>query len=863
MIRPENSIPSLESILCTEVLDQRPSRPPDHEKQSHTLASLSQALADSPRTFLHALAEAVADVLPADSAGISLLTTDGERFHWPAIAGQWKPHIGGGTPRDFGPSGDVLDRNSPLLFRRFERRYAYFLPLTPPAEECLMVPFSVEGKVVGTIWAIAHDERRRFDREDLRLLVNLGTFAASAYQTVRHLQELSAQLQERKQVAQTMREMNEMLLVSSVRQHELTEHALKAEAALRDSEQRRRFVMESMPQKVFSAKPNGEVDYFNPQWTAFTGLALEDILGWGWTKFIHPDDVDENVRVWQHSIDTGEPFIFEHRFRRADGEYRWHFSRAIAMRDATGKVTLWIGSSTDVHDIKRVETELRASEVRYRGLFEASKDGVLILDFTSGKILDANPFMTELLGYSYDELSGKELWEIGVSGDKSTSESAVRELQLNGYLRYENLPLLTKSGRRIHVEVIATAYREALHGVIQCTLRDITERSRLEALLAKHTEELSALHRRKDEFLAMLSHELRSPLAPIAGAVQLLGLQRESESPIQLHARNILERQVGHLRYLIDDLLDISRITRGGVQIRRTRVAVSDLLKHAVETVQPMMDERQHELTLSIPPEPIWLDVDAVRMQQVVANLLGNAAKYTEEGGHIWLTVVRTGGECAFHVRDTGVGISPELLPSVFDLFTQAERSLDRSQGGLGIGLALVKQITELHGGSVEAHSVLGQGSEFIVRLTLALSEGSDTLSPAPKAVPQIIQTLRVLVVDDNLDSAEALGIILSSSGHEVRTAHDGPTALAAALVFRPNVVVLDIGMPKMDGFEVATKVRLIPGLEGVVLVALTGYGSESARQSSRNAGIDHHLVKPVEFPKLRTILAGVSRNLT
>ena len=341
----------------------------------------------------------------------------------------------------------------------------------------------------------------------------------------------------------------------------------------------------------------------------------------------------------------------------------------------------------DITERKQAEVAVQTSEVRYRRLFQTAKDGILILDANTLKIIDANPFMTELLGYTHDEFLGKELWEIGLFGDKQASQAAYRELQEKGYIRYDHLPLETKHGKRAEVEFVSNVYQVDHRPIAQCNIRDISERSRLERQTKEQAAALSDLHRRKDEFLAMLSHELRNPLAPILNAVQLLRLQK-NENQLQQQARTIIERQVGQLTRLVDDLMEVSRITTGRIQLRQERVAVSGIVERAVETARPLMDQRRHELTVSLPPQPIWLYADAARLEQVVVNLLTNAAKYTDEGGHIWLTVQQEGDECVLRVRDTGVGIAPELLPRIFDLFTQAERSLDRSQGGLGIGLA-------------------------------------------------------------------------------------------------------------------------------------------------------------------------------
>jgi len=594
---PAGLVP-LESILCTEELSRRPARQPAHAVENRALAALAQALADSPRTILQRLAETVLEVFQVGSAGISLLTEDAKWFYWPAIAGAWKAHIGGGTPRDFGPCGDVLDRNASLLFKHIERRYEYFLPVTPLVKEALLVPFHVAGQAVGTIWAVTHDEHRRFDAEDLRQLERLGQFAAAAYQTVESLTALE----------------------------------LRRDAALN---------------------------------------LMEDAV---------------------ESRQTAE----------------------------------------------RLNQELQESEQKSR------EQSLALVD----------------------------------------------------------------------------------------------------------------LHRRKDEFLAMLSHELRNPLAPISNAVHLLRLRKDEDEDQRLVC-SIIERQVTQLTRLVDDLMEVSRITTGRVQLRRDRVVMSGIVERGVEAAHPLMDQRRHELTVSLPPEPIWLVADAARLEQVVVNLLTNAAKYTDEGGRIWLSVKKEEDECVLCVRDTGVGIAPDLLPRIFDLFTQAERSLDRSQGGLGIGLALVQRLVELHGGRVEVHSSLGKGSEFVVRLPL--STLAAPLAEPKVAVAPLGPSRRVLVVDDNQDAARSLAMLLKAAGHETATAYDGPTALKTAAACKPAVVLLDIGLPGLDGYEVAKRLRQQPALENLTLIALTGYGNEADHRRSKEAGFDHHLVKPVEFPKLQAILGTIA----
>jgi PAS domain S-box-containing protein len=539
---------------------------------------------------------------------------------------------------------------------------------------------------------------------------------------------------------------------------------------------------------------------------------------------------------------------------------------AQALRDMNEALLV---SSVKQHELaeqaKNSETAMRTSETRYRRLFESAKDGILILDAHTGKITDANACVGGLMETESHQLLGKELWEIGLASDKSASEAAVRELREKGDIRYENLPLESILGRRVEVEVVATVYREDHYSVIQCNIRDITERSRLERKTQEQAAALVDLDRRKDEFLAMLSHELRNPLAPILNAALLLRLHSNRnrlqgiENPVLQQSASIIERQVGQLTRIVDELLEVSRITTGRIQLHQEPIAVGVVVENAVATVRSLIEQRKHELTVSLPAQAIWVHADAARLEQVMVNLLTNAAKYTDQGGHVWLTVQQEGEKAVLRVRDTGVGIAPEILPRIFDLFTQAERSLDRAQGGLGIGLALVQRLVEMHGGTAAVSSALGQGSEFVVRLPVVSPPHAQASSPLTKTARSNGPSLRVLVVDDNVDTVTTLALLVKESGHDVRTAYDGSTVLEAALDYRPNVVLLDIGLPGLNGFEVAKLLRQQPVLQNAVLVAMTGYGGVSDRQHSQEAGFDHHLVKPGDFGKVLQILATVS----
>jgi two-component system CheB/CheR fusion protein len=392
------------------------------------------------------------------------------------------------------------------------------------------------------------------------------------------------------------------------------------------------------------------------------------------------------------------------------------------------------------------------------------------------------------------------------------------------------------------------------------------ERRRMERELESKAERLAAADRRKDEFLAMLAHELRNPLAPIRNALQILHMPGATASMAE-RAREMMERQVQHMVRLVDDLLDVSRITRGKVQLRKERIDLTELVVRAAEAARPLMEDNGHAFSVSVPPGPVWVDADSMRLDQVLANLLNNAAKFTERGGRISLILAAEGateGETAIlRLRDSGAGIPPDLLPSIFEPFVQASRALDRSQGGLGIGLSLVRGLVEMHGGRVSAYSAgLGKGTEIVVRLPGLSAEPArkeDEMEDVQRREESPASARRVLVVDDNRDSAETIAMLVELWGHEVRIVHDGRTALTTlteAPDWLPDVVLLDIGLPGIDGYEVARRLRQEPSLDGLLMVAMTGYGQERDRQLSREAGFDHHLVKPVDPARLQALLA-------
>ncbi len=382
------------------------------------------------------------------------------------------------------------------------------------------------------------------------------------------------------------------------------------------------------------------------------------------------------------------------------------------------------------------------------------------------------------------------------------------------------------------------------------------ELARKNAQLERLNERLVEADQRKDEFLAMLAHELRNPLAPLRNAAHLLQ-QPGVDQPFVGRTGEMMGRQVQQLGRLVDDLLDLSRIARGKMQLRQEWVDLGQSARRAAEASRPLVEARRHELIVSLPASPVRLLADPTRLEQVLTNLLNNAARYTPEGGRIWLTAKTEGGEAVVRVRDTGIGIPPEMLSRIFGLFAQVERTQERAGGGLGIGLSLVKSLTEMHGGSVEAHSAgPGQGSEFVVRWPLPTSEEIPaSVKAPPDEEPVTERAVHVLLVDDNVDAAESLGMLLRLWGHEVAVAHDGPTALRAVEAQRPEVALLDISLPGMDGYELARRLRSQPGLGRVVLVALTGWGQEEDRRRSQETGFAHHLTKPVDLSALQELL--------
>lgn len=505
-------------------------------------------------------------------------------------------------------------------------------------------------------------------------------------------------------------------------------HQVKAEEALRESEAKFRIIADAMPQMIWSTRADGYHDYYNQQWYEFTGVPIGSTDGKLWNGMFHPDDHDRAWALWHHSLETGETYEIQYRLRHRSGEYRWTLGRALPVRDASGRITRWMGTCTDIHAQKLAEEELRQSS------------------------------------------------------------------------------------------------------------------------------------RRKDEFLAMLAHELRNPLAPISTAAELIKMVAVDDRRIQ-QASDIISRQVSYMIDLVDDLLDVSRVTRGLNDLQKETVDLKLVIQSAIEQVRPLFSARQHKLRLRIGAADAYVLGDKTRLVQILANILNNAAKYTPQRGEIFLTLEHEKSEARISVKDNGSGIAPSLLPHVFDLFTQGERTPDRAQGGLGLGLALVKSLTTLHNGWVKATSDgVGQGSTFTIGLPLQAQAETALFQKAHHGIPpQSGKSLRLMIVDDNIDAAQALASLLETKGHQVVIASDAESALANADIDAIQVFILDIGLPDIDGYELARRLRSRPATSNAVLIALTGYGQAHDRVLSKAAGFTHHFVKPNDTLALTEVLNQVA----
>ncbi|MEY4548482.1 MAG: hypothetical protein RL685_4677 [Pseudomonadota bacterium] len=498
-----------------------------------------------------------------------------------------------------------------------------------------------------------------------------------------------------------------------------------------------------------------------------------------------------------------------------------------------------------------------ASEEQFRLLVESVRDYAIFMLDASGHVATWNIGAKRIKGYSADEIIGRHFStfyppEVASSGKcEYELEVAVQE----GRFEEEGWRV-RKDGTHFWASVVISPIRDALGTLIGFAkvTRDLTERKKaLEEQAARRAAEEA--NRAKDEFLAMLGHELRNPLAPIATALELMQMRGDGSTSRE---RKVIERQVRHMMRLVDDLLDVSRITRGTLALRAEPLDVREVINKALELVSPLLEQRLHHVRIDAPERPVWVEADDERLTQVFGNVLMNAARYTDDGGHIFIEISPAGGEVEVAVRDDGQGIAPDLLPKIFDLFVQGQQATDRAVGGLGIGLTLARRLVEKHGGTIRAESAgVGRGSTFRVRLP-ALDNAKQSAAGSPsRGQPSVERPRRILVVDDNQDAAEMLGEVLQTVGHEVQVANDAAEALNLVRAsFRPDVAVLDIGLPVMDGYGLAAGLQAELGADAPRIIAVSGYGQDRDRERSARAGFFAHLVKPVDIQQLLALIA-------
>ncbi len=617
---------------------------------------------------------------------------------------------------------------------------------------------------------------------------------------------------------------------------------------------------------VFTLDIGGHVTSWNAGAENIKGYRAAEILGKHFSRFYPPEAIARNWPNEELKIAAGQGRFEEEGWRvRKDGTRFWADVVITALRSSSGKLTGFLKITRDLTERRRHEETLRESEERLRLLIDSVKEYAIFMLDTDGRVASWNSGAERIIGYAPAEIIGRSLASFypAEAAERGAPQQDLAAAIKNGSL-VTNGWRVRKDGSRFWANIVIRAVHDRegqLRGFSQVT-RDLTER--------KEFEELAESRQRTHEFLAMLSHELRNPLAPLKTSVDLLRMRNLNDA-IAERAVDVIERQVTHLTHVVGDLLDVSRITSGRIALANEELDLQTVVARAVETVGPLLESKGHSLVSNPPPHPVTIRGDITRLTQVMVNLLGNAVKYTPDGGRIEIDVQPEQESVAIHVRDNGIGIAAELLPRVFDLFTQGQRALDRTDGGLGIGLALVHRIVSLHGGTVKAFSAgPGQGSEFVVTLPAAWTgaraelavptEGEKSMTAGPDSQKREHKRRRLMVIDDNKDAAESMSMLFELWGHEVVCAYDGRAALETAAKYRPDAVFLDIGLPGMDGYEIAERLRELPDSAHTVLVAITGYGQDEDRRRSREAGIDHHLVKPVAPETLQKLLDLLER---
>ncbi len=729
------------------------------------------------------------------------------------------------------PLAEAVRERKPIILETFAERsdrYPALAGVAVPVDNgaLLALPMVVQDRPIGSLgWGWPTD--RCFTAEDRAFLLTLAVLCGQALDRAR--------LYDQERIAR--------------------ERAERAEKALEESEGRFARFMQHLPGLAWIKDVQGRYVYANDAAVDAFGTPRAQLYGKSDGEVFPPATAAQFRENDQKALVSGTGVQVIETLKHDDGILHYSLVSKFPIPGPAETVVLVGGMAIDITEHMRTKGILEESEQRFRQLAENIDDVFWMSDATKAQVQYVSPAYERVWGRSCQSLyeeplsfleaihpEDREHVRVASLARQSRGEAGdveYRVVRPDGSVRWvrdRSFPVRDGSGRLYRVAGIA---------------EDITERKRYE-------QSLKDADRRKDEFLATLAHELRNPLAPLRNGLYLIKLTAGKAEAVE-QARRMMERQLAQMVRLIDDLLDVSRITRGKLQLRRERVELASIVQAAVEGSRPLIDASGHALTITLPPEPIALDADPARLAQVFGNLLTNAAKYTDRGGRIWLTATRKDGGVVVSVKDTGIGISAEHLPQLFQMFSQVDRSLERSQGGLGIGLTLVKRLVEMHGGQVEARSEgPGKGAEFVVHLPVVVPAPEPALPGREREPTTVNASLRILIVDDNRDGADSLGEMLRTRGNEVRIAYDGLEALDVAAEFRPDVVLLDIGLPKLNGYEACRRLREQPGGERMVIIAQTGWGQDEHRQRTQEVGFDHHLVKPVDPVPLMRLLAAV-----
>ena len=643
------------------------------------------------------------------------------------------------------------------------------------------------------------------------------------------------------------------------------EAARVAQARATESREVFRVTLRSIGDAVITTDVRGCITYINGVGESLTGWSLADAVGQPLERVFHivneatrqPVD-NPAMRALREGVVVG---LANHTVLiKKDGNECPIDDSAAPIRDEQGLVSGCVLIFRDVTAQRLVEQE-KANQLHVArmlaSIVESSNDAIIGKSL-DGIVLNWNAAAERLFGFTAEEAIGQHISLVIPPDRLAEEEEIITNLRAGKRIEHYETERVRKDGRRIIVSLTISPIKDESGTVTGASkiVRDVTDRRRLEDNLRRLAADLSENDRRKNEFLATLAHELRNPLAPMSNMLEVVK-RADGDGKVLKQAHDTIERQLGQMVRLVDDLLDLNRITHDRLELRRSEVELSPVVQQGVEVARPLIDAAGHELTINLPDEPVYLYADRARLAQLFGNLLNNSCKYTRPKGEISLTAKRDGDEVIVTVKDNGAGIPPDKLNHIFDMFMQVDHTAERSQGGLGIGLTLVKRLAEMHGGTIEARSDgVGQGSEFVVTLPV-LRKPSDAVAVESETGIKAAPKRRILIVDDNKDSADSLAMLLEITGNQTYMAHDGVEAFEAVEKHRPEVVLLDIGLPKLDGHEVCRRVREQPWGKDIVVIALTGWGQEDDRRKSEEAGFNGHLVKPVDYDKLLALLGS------